>query len=150
MKEKIPNVAITTDIIVGFPGETDEDFKETLDVVDKCKYDGAYTFIYSPRVGTPAAVMKDQVDEKIKADRLKELNEHINKYSLESNQKYLNKECKVLIDGKSEKGKNKVCGYTETMKLVNVTGSEDLIGKVVRVKIKEAKSFSLDGEYIEL
>ena len=150
IKEKVKNVSITTDIIVGFPGETDEDFKETLDVVDKCKYDGAYTFIYSPRVGTPAAVMKDQVDEKIKADRLKELNEHINKYSLESNQKYLNKECKVLIDGKSEKGNNKVCGYTETMKLVNVTGSEDLIGKVVRVKIKEAKSFSLDGEYIEL
>lgn len=150
IKTKVKNVSITTDIIVGFPGETKEDFEETLDVVKKCQYDGAYTFIYSPRVGTPAAVMKDQIDDEIKAERLKELNEYINKYSLKSNQKYLNKEVDVLIDGRSEKGNNMVCGYTETMKLVNVKGSEDLIGQIVRVRIKEAKSFSLDGEYVEI
>ena len=94
--------------------------------------------------------MKDQIDDEIKAERLKELNEYINKYSLKSNQKYLNKEVDVLIDGRSEKGNNMVCGYTETMKLVNVKGSEDLIGQIVRVRIKEAKSFSLDGEYVEI
>ncbi len=149
IKSKVKDVAITTDIIVGFPGETEEDFKETIDVVNTCCFDGAYTFIYSPRVGTPAAVFKNQIDEEEKSKRLKELNKYINDYSLKSNKNYVGKIVEVLVDGKSEKGENMVCGYTSTMKLVNIKGSEDLIGKIVRVKIKEAKSFSLDGEYID-
>ena len=148
IKKTIPNVSVTTDIIVGFPGETDEDFNETLDVVNKCKYDGAYTFIYSKREGTPAAIMTNQVDDKTKNDRLQKLNEIVNKYSLESNQKCLNKIVKVLITGSSEKGENMICGYTDTMKLVNVKGSKELIGNIVDVKITDAKSFSLDGEVI--
>lgn len=148
IKNKIPNVAVTTDIIVGFPNETDEDFNETLDVVNKCQYDGAFTFIYSPREGTPAAKIKDSISMDIKEKRLHELNEIVNSYSLMNNKKYLNKEVKVLVEGISEKNKDKVYGYTETMKLVNIVGSKELIGKIINVKITEAKSFSLDGEVI--
>lgn len=148
IKNKVPNVSITTDIIVGFPNETEEDFQKTLDIVNYCKFDGAYTFIFSKRVGTVAALMEDKVSLEEKEKRLHKLNELVNKYSLESNQKYLNKDVKVLVTGKSDRGDNKVCGYTDTMKLVNIVGSEDLIGKIVNVKITDAKSFSLDGEVI--
>ena len=145
IKEKVQNVSITTDIIVGFPNETEEDFKRTLDIVDYCKFDGAFTFIFSPRVGTAAALMEDKISKEEKEERLHRLNEVVNKYSLESNKKYLGKVVEVLITGPSDKGEDKVCGYTDTMKLVNVVGSKDLIGKIVKVKIADAKSFSLDG-----
>ncbi|HIS12775.1 MAG TPA: tRNA (N6-isopentenyl adenosine(37)-C2)-methylthiotransferase MiaB [Candidatus Onthocola stercoravium] len=145
IKEKVQNVSITTDIIVGFPNETEEDFKRTLDIVNYCKFDGAFTFIFSPRVGTAAALMEDKISKEEKEERLHRLNEVVNKYSLESNKKYLGKVVEVLITGPSDKGEDKVCGYTDTMKLVNVVGSKDLIGKIVKVKIADAKSFSLDG-----
>ena len=146
IKSKVKNVAITTDIIVGFPNETDEDFKKTLDIVNYCKFDGAYTFIFSPREGTAAARMEDKISMKIKEKRLQELNNLVNKYSLESNQKLVGKVVEVLVNGISEKNSNKVYGYTETMKLVNIVGGDELIGKIVPVKITDAKSFSLDGE----
>ncbi len=145
MKKKIPNVSITTDIIVGFPGETEEDFEHTLDVVNYCKYDNAYTFIYSERKGTASALMKDDVSKEEKEERLQRLNEVVNKYSKESNLRLLNKTVPVLIIGVSEKDESKVYGYTDTYKLVNVDGPKDLIGKIVNVKITDAKSFSLDG-----
>ena len=146
IRENIPNVSITTDIIVGFPSETDEDFKETIDLVNTCKFDGAFTFIYSPREGTPAAVMENQVPEDVKSKRLKELNTLINKYSNASNKKLLGTIQKCLILGVSEKDETKVMGYTENMKLVNIDASKDLIGKIVDVEITDAKSFSLDGK----
>ena len=146
IKGKIPNVSITTDIIVGFPNETEEDFNETLKVVEACKYDGAFTFIYSPREGTPASKILDSLDLKTKEQRLYKLNELINKYSLEANQKYVGKNVKVLVEGISEKDSSKAFGYTETMKLVNITGGKDYIGQIIDVKITSAKSFSLDGE----
>ena len=147
IKEKVKNVAVTTDIIVGFPNETDEDFQKTLDIVNYCKFDGAYTFIFSPREGTAAAKMEDKIPMSVKEERLHKLNELVNKYSLESNKKMLEKVVDVLIIGKSEKNDSKVYGYTETMKLVNVIGDDSLIGKIIPVKITEAKSFSLDGIY---
>lgn len=146
IKSKVKNVAITTDIIVGFPNETDEDFKKTLDIVNYCKFDGAYTFIFSPREGTAAARMEDKISMEVKEKRLQELNNLVNKYSLESNQKLVGKVVEVLVNGISEKNSNKVYGYTETMKLVNIVGGDELIGKIVPVKITDAKSFSLDGE----
>ena len=146
IKSKVKNVAITTDIIVGFPNETDDDFKKTLDIVNYCKFDGAYTFIFSPREGTAAARMEDKVSMEVKEKRLQELNNLVNKYSLESNQKLVGKVVDVLVNGISEKDSSKVYGYTETMKLVNIVGGNDLIGKIVPVKITDAKSFSLDGE----
>ena len=146
IKSKVKNVSITTDIIVGFPNESDEDFQKTLDIVNYCKYDGAYTFIFSPRDGTPAAKMVDTIPIEIKEQRLYKLNELVNKYSLESNEKLVGNVEKVLVVDKSEKDDSKVFGYTESMKLVNFVGSSELIGKIINVKIIDAKSFSLDGE----
>lgn len=148
IKKKIPNASITTDIIVGFPNETDEDFKETLDVVRKCEFDGAYTFIYSKREGTPAARMIDTIPSEVKEKRLQELNELVNYYSNKSNKKLEGKIVKVLVLGISEKDNEKVYGYTDTFKLVNVSNANDQIGNIIDVKITSAKSFSLDGEYI--
>jgi len=145
IKHKIKNVAITTDIIVGFPNESEEDFKETLKVVNYCKYDSAFTFIYSPRVGTPASLIEDKIPLQEKEERLKELNSIVNKYSLENNKKLLNTNQKVLLVGISEKDENKLYGYTETMKLVNVLCDKNLLGTIQNVKIIDAKSFSLDG-----
>ncbi len=148
IKEKVPGVSITTDIIVGFPNETEEDFEETLEVVNKCKFDGAFTFIYSPREGTPASKIKDSISLEVKEKRLHKLNELINSYSLEHNKEYVDKIEEVLILGASEKGENKVYGYTKTMKLVNVSNAQHDIGKLIPVHITDAKSFSLDGEKV--
>ena len=148
IRDKVKDSSVTTDIIVGFPGETEEDFEETLKIVNECKFDGAFTFAYSPRENTPAALMKDAIPESVKMDRLHRLNEVVNKYSNLRNQKLLGTTVKCLVIGESEKDKNKVCGYTENMKLVNIDGPKSLIGSIVSVKITDTKSFSLDGEYI--
>ena len=145
LRDKIPNVSITTDIIVGFPGETNEDFEKTLDIVNKVKYDLAYTFIYSPREATPAAKMKDDTSMEEKKERLAKLNELINRYALESNQKMDGGVYDVLILGESDKD-DKYMGYTPNMKLVNVKCDKSLVGKIVPVKITSVKTWSLDGE----
>ena len=149
IRTKVKDSSITTDIIVGFPGETEEDFQETLDLVNECKFDGAFTFAFSPRENTPAALMKETVSEEVKMDRLHRLNEVVNKYSNLNNSKMMGKIVKCLVVSLSDKDKNKVCGYTENMKLVNIKGNKDLIGKIVNVKITDTKSFSMDGEYFE-
>ena len=146
IKKRILNVSITTDIIVGFPNETEEDFEETLNVVNECKFDGAFTFIYSPREGTPTAKIKDSIPLEVKEQRLHKLNDLINAYSLAHNQTYLGKTVEVLVLGVSEKDENKVYGYTKTMKLVNIENAEKDIGKLINVYITDAKSFSLDGK----
>ena len=145
IRNRIKGCSITTDIIVGFPYETEEDFLETLDVVNKCKFDGAYTFAFSPRENTPAKLMDETVSESEKLDRLHRLNELINKYSNESNQRMLGTVQKCLVTGVSDKNNEKVCGYTENMKLVNIEADKNTIGKIIDVKITDAKSFSLDG-----
>ena len=146
LRKNIPNVSITTDIIVGFPGETEEDFQKTLDIVNKVKYDLAYTFIFSKREGTPAAKMKDDTPEEEKNERLQRLNKLINKYALVANKHMLNNTYNVLITGPSDKG-SLYMGYTENMKLVNVKCPSDCLGKIIPVKITEVKTWSLDGEY---
>ncbi len=146
IRNKVKNCSITTDIIVGFPGETKEDFKETLSLARECKFDSAFTFIYSPREGTPAAKMKDDVSLEEKEQRLHELNEVINKYALEANEKLVGKVVPVLIEGESQKDNSLVAGYTDTMKLVNVKADKSSIGKIINVKITDAKTWSLDGE----
>ena len=148
IRNKIPNVSITTDIIVGFPGETNEDFEKTLDIVNKVKYDLAYTFIFSPREGTPAAKMEDNTSQEEKKTRLARLNELINHYALESNKKMMGNVYNVLILGESDKD-NKYMGYTENMKLVNVKCNTDCVGKIIPVKIVDTKTWSLDGEVYE-
>ena len=149
IREKLPYSSITTDIIVGFPNETDEDFNETLEVVNECKFDSAFTFIFSPRIGTPAAKMEDSISLEAKEKRLQELNELINKYSKEANDKYLGKIVPVLIEDFSEKDDSMLMGYTDTMKLVNVKGDSSLIGKIVNVKITDVKTWSMDAEVVD-
>ena len=149
IREKLPYSSITTDIIVGFPNETDEDFNETLEVVNECKFDSAFTFIFSPRIGTPAARMEDSISLEVKERRLQELNKLINKYSKEANDKYLDKTVPVLIEDFSEKDSSMLMGYTDTMKLVNVKGDASLIGKIVNVKITDVKTWSMDAEVVD-
>ena len=148
IKEKIKNVSISTDIIVGFPGETESDFNDTLTLVNTCKFDLAYTFIFSKRVGTPAENMLDETPEEEKEQRLYKLNELVNKYALENNKKLEGKIVKVLVEGKSDK-EGFLMGYTETNKLVNLKANEMLIGKIINVKILKAKTWSLNGEYVK-
>ena len=148
LKKALPYSSITTDIIVGFPGESEEDFLNTLDVVDKCAYDSAFTFIFSKREGTPAARMDDDTPLSVKEERLHRLNEKINFYSKKANDAYLNKVVPVLIEGKSEKDSSMMAGYTDTMKLVNVKGDFSNIGKIVNVKITSVKTWSMDGEIV--
>ena len=149
IKDTVPGVAISTDIIVGFPGETEEDFLETLSLAEECKYDNAFTFIFSKREGTPACLLKDEVSEEEKEERLQRLNKVVNKYFLENNKKLLDRVVPVLVEGNSEK-KDMYYGYTDTNKLINFTAKRDVeVGEIVSVKVTQAKTWSLDGELVE-
>ena len=148
IKERIPNASISTDIIVGFPSETEEDFKETLDLVNECKFDNAFTFIYSPRENTAAARLKDEVTLAEKEERLHELNDLVNIYFKENNDKLVGTTVPVLVEGVSEK-KGILFGYTDTNKLINFEGDSSVIGKIIDVKVTSAKTWSLDGEIDE-
>ena len=145
LKLACPDIAITTDIIVGFPGETEEEFEDTLSLVEYVTYDSAFTFIYSPREGTPAAGFSDQIPYDIKHERFERLNEVVNKYSLEKNERLSDKTVKVLIDGSSRKGDESYSGRTDGFKLVNVSSGRDITGQLVDVRITECKTFSIDG-----
>lgn len=145
LKKEIPHITFSTDIIVGFPNETHEQFLDTLALVDYCKYDLAYTFIYSARENTPAAKMIDTVSEEEKNQRLYALNAKITEYSNMNNQHYLHKTLRVLVDGLSKKNKEVYSGYSEENKLVNFTGNNIKIGDIVDVYITEVKSYSLNG-----
>ena len=148
IKDTIPGVSISTDIIVGFPGEEEEDFLETMSLVEECKYDNAFTFVFSKRDGTPACKLLDDVPQSEKEERLQRLNEVVNKYFLENNKKLEGEILKVLVEGVSEK-KNMYYGYSETNKLINFSGDAELKpGDIVEVKITSAKTWSLDGELI--
>ena len=149
IKDTIPNVSISTDIIVGFPNETEEDFKETLSLVEECKYDNAFTFIYSPRENTPASKLVDNVSLEEKEERLQRLNEVVNKYFLENNQKLIGKTVPVLVEGINTNGKDGLYGYTDTFKLINFDGDKSLTGKIINIKVTDAKTWSLDGEIDE-
>lgn len=149
MKEKIPGITFTTDLIVGFPSETAEQFEETLKLVDYCRFDSAFTFVYSPREGTPAARMEDDVSLKEKKKRLAILNERIGTYARENNEATVGTVLKVLCDGPSRKNANVLAGYSEENRLVNFTGTGIQEGDIVDVRITDAKSFSLDGEAVQ-
>ncbi|MDR5658147.1 tRNA (N6-isopentenyl adenosine(37)-C2)-methylthiotransferase MiaB [Serpentinicella sp. ANB-PHB4] len=149
IKNRIPSVSLTTDIIVGFPGETEEDFEDTLDIVKKVRFDSAFTFLYSTRKGTPAANMENHVDEKVKHERFNRLLEVINNISAEINKSYENKVVEVLVEGKSKTDSSKLMGRTRQNKLVNFEGDISYIGSLVDVEIIEAKTFSLNGRLIK-
>lgn len=144
----IPNVSITTDIIVGYPNETYEQFQDTLSLYDYCKFDSAFTFIYSPREGTPAARMIDNVSMDEKQSRLEELNKIVDKYMVESNANEVGKIVEVLFEGVSKKDNNYISGYSQNNKLVIAKGDESMIGKILKVKIIDSRRTSLDGEIV--
>ena len=149
IKEAIPNVTLTTDIIVGYPNETDEQFEETMSLYKEVGYDLAYTFIYSPREGTPAAKMKDNVPMEVKKERLQRLNALVNGTANKKNQIYKGQILDVLVEGESKNNPDVLAGYTTKNKLVNFRAPKSVIGKIVKVKITNAKTWSLDGEYVE-
>ncbi len=145
MKNKIPGVSTSTDIIVGFPGEEEADFLETMSLVKECQFDNAFTFIFSKREGTPACRLEDFVPLEEKEERLQRLNEVVNYYFLENHKRLIGKTLKVLVEGISSK-KNQYYGYSENNQLLNFTSQKKLkAGEIVDVMIEEAKTWSLDG-----
>ncbi len=146
IKHHVPGASITTDIIVGFPGETEEDFQETVDLVKQVQFDNAFTFIYSKRSGTPAAEMEDQVDEKIKKERIQTLIDIQKDISRTINEQLIGSVQEVLVEGVSKSDKHILSGRTRTDKLVHFPGSKDDIGALLNIKILEAQSWTIKGE----
>ena len=146
LRTAVPDITISTDIIVGFPGETEEDFLETLDLAEQVRYDSAFTFLYSIRKGTPAEKFEDQIPEDIKHERFNRLVDTINRISAEKNSEYVGTVQQVLVEGTSKNDIMIYSGRTDGFKLVNFKASEDLTGKTVPVRITESNTFSLVGE----
>lgn len=148
LKTAVPGITMSTDIIVGFPGETEEDFAETLDLVSKARYDSAFTFLYSIRKGTPAEKYEDQIPEEVKHERFNRLVELMNGISAEKNAAYVGTVQQVLVEGPSKTGSKTFAGRTDGFKLVNFRNETDMTGKLVDVKITKSNTFSLEGEIL--
>ncbi|MFA9397161.1 MAG: tRNA (N6-isopentenyl adenosine(37)-C2)-methylthiotransferase MiaB [Clostridiaceae bacterium] len=148
VKKHIKDAVITTDIIVGFPGETEEDFKETLSLLKEVEYDSAFTFLYSKRKGTPAYEIEEQISEEVKHERFNRLVDTINEISIRKNKEYQGKTLEVLVEGYSKNDDNILSGRSRGGKLVNFNGTADSIGKLVLVNVTKANSFSLFGEQV--
>jgi len=147
LKKAVPDIAITTDIIVGFPGETEEDFLETIDIVKKVQYDSAFTFLYSVREGTEAAKMENQVPDEVKHERFDKLLDVLYPIVLERNQQCIGKVFPVLVESAEN---DKLTGRTEHFRLVHFKGSNALIGEIVNVRITNVKTFHMEGEFVSL
>lgn len=150
IREEVPDCSITTDIIVGFPGEEEEDFAATLDIVRQVRFDNAFTFVFSPRSGTPAAKMKEQVPEDVKKERLNRLMELQDRISRDINEELRGKELEVLVEGTSKKEEKILTSRTRTNKLVLFPGEEDLMGELVTVRITRPQTWNLYGELVKI
>ena len=148
IRAAVPDIALTTDIIVGFPGETEEDFEETMDVVRKVRYDSAFTFIYSKRTGTPAAGMEDQIPEDVIKARFDRLLKEVQTISAEKAGALTGQTLPVLIEEKNEQDASLVTGRLSNNSVVHLPGTEDMIGKIVDVKLLECKGFYYMGECV--
>ena len=149
IRERLPDIALTTDIIVGFPGETEEDFQETLDVVRQVRYDSAFTFIYSKRTGTPAAVMEDQIPEDVVKDRFDRLLKEVQTISKEMAERFTGNEETVLVEEKNSQMDGYVTGRLGNNHVVHFEGSEELIGKLIRVRLDECRGFYYMGTMLD-
>lgn len=149
LREAMPDITITTDIIVGFPGETEEDHEETLSLCREVRYDSAFTFLFSPRPGTPAAKMENVVPKEVADRRFQKLLDTLYPIFYEKNEEYLGKTLQVLVESVSKNDKSKMSGRSAENKLVHFKGTEELIGKIVDVKINSHTSFTLEGEMVE-
>ena len=154
VREICPDIVVTTDFIVGFPGETDEDFEDTMDLIERVRFDSAFTFIFSPRQGTPAAEYENQIPEEIKHERFNRMVERLNAITLEKNKLYIGRTENVLVEGYSKTGKGMLSGRTSGGKLINFKPGEDnpdlLIGQIVDVLIKDVNTFSFIGEITKI
>lgn len=148
LRTRIPNIAITTDLIVGFPGETEEQFENTLRVVERIRFDGAFMFAYSPRPGTPAAQMENQVPQHVKQERLERLIALQNHITCEINAQQVGKVFEVLVEGPSQKDPTKLAGFTREQKMVHFVGERELIGRLVRVRADEAHLWGFYGTLV--
>lgn len=145
LRTNCPEISISTDIIVGFPGETEEDFNDTLDLIRKVEFDSAFTFIYSVRKGTPAEKYEDHISEEVKHRRFTRLVDAVNTSAAKKNSEMEGKICKILVEGRSKHGDESMCGRTSGFKQVDFQGDDSMIGKIVEVKITSGKTFSLRG-----
>ena len=148
LRSVAPDITISTDVIVGFPGESEEDFEQTLDMARKVRYDSAFTFIYSPREGTPAAKFEDQIPDDVCHERFNRLVELMDGISYEKNLKYKDTTVEVMVDGVSKTSDNTFSGRTDGFKLVNFTSDkneDEIVGRIVKVRIDDTKTFSLEG-----
>ena len=148
-REIVPGIALTTDIIVGFPGESEEDYAQTLSLVREVGYDAAFTFVYSPRKGTKAAEFPEQVPEQIKQQRIVRLIELQSELTYESNLRYVGKKELILVEDVSKKDEQSICGRTDSGKMVNFKGPKEKIGSFVPVEILEAKRTTLLGRMLD-
>lgn len=148
LKKSVPNISITTDIIIGFPGETEDDFNGTLELVKEVRYDSAFTFLYSIREGTKAAKMENQIDEKMKHNRFQRLTDTLNEIALDINQQLVGETMEVLVEEVSKNNAEVLTGRTRSNKLVHFKGNEELIGSLVNVKIENVKTFTLEGSLV--
>ncbi|AIQ64368.1 dimethylallyladenosine tRNA methylthiotransferase [Paenibacillus stellifer] len=148
LKGAVKDVVLSTDIIVGFPGETEEQFEETMSLVREVGFDMAYTFIYSPREGTPAASMEDNVPAEVKSERLRRLNELLSEQSRAGNDRMMGRTVEILVEGESKNNANVLSGRTRSNKLVHFEGQKELIGTFVQVKITDTKTWYIKGEYV--
>ena len=148
VREARPGISVTTDIIVGFPGETEEDFQQTRALVEQVQFDNAFIFRYSPRRGTPAAEMADQIDEGVKEQRNHNLLDLVNESAVRINQRLVGQELEVLCEGPSKTNRARLMGRTHTNKIVLFEGPDDLVGALVDVRIKRATGFSLYGKLV--
>ncbi|MDR2157091.1 MAG: MiaB/RimO family radical SAM methylthiotransferase, partial [Clostridiales Family XIII bacterium] len=149
LRNTIPDIVITTDLIVGFPGETEADFEETMDLIERLRFDSAFTFLFSPRRGTPAETYGDPVPEDVKRGRFNRMLERVNAIALEKNRAYMGRTERVLFEGRSKTDGTTLTGRTPGGKLVNVAAHERFIGTIADVEITEAKTFSFSGRVRE-
>lgn len=145
MKSRIPNLTLSTDIIVGFPEETEEEFKDTLDVVDRVNFEQVFMFIYSRRVGTPADKMENQIPEEIKHERFNRLKSLVEAQIEKNNKKYIGTIQNIIVEGRSKTNNNMLTGRTDSNKVVNFEGDDSLIGKAIKIKITSEHMWYLKG-----
>ena len=148
IKKEIPDVSLSTDIIVGFPGETEQDFEDTLDVINKIKFEQVFMFIYSRRKGTPGDKMENQIPEEIKHKRFDRLKELVESQIAENNKQCMNTIQKVLVEGPSKADETMLTGRTEHNKVVVFKGEESLINTIQKIKITEDHMWYFKGEIV--
>ena len=148
LRKNRPNLSVSSDFIVGFPGETDSDFEQTLNLVQKVKFDSSYSFIYSDRPGTPASMLPNKIDADVKSKRLKKLQQILDKYSLDFSSQMVDKEEEVLVEGISKRNSCELTGRTENNRVVNFPGKPELKGKIVKLLITELRQHTLRGKIL--